>query len=695
MSLPLHQSVKGKLLTLTLIPIVLTLLALIGLTAYWTSSYVNRQLYMKVAADLSVARSTLQMMQNRQLERLQQLSNAWHVHKNLTDEQRPLLSALVNQIRDRHDFDFLRLLDMQQLEQARQNEPSLAPLIAQALEGKGIKGLSVIEQDEMQRVHPDLAEQATIQVVPTPRARPSDKSRETRAMFVRTLYPVFDANGDPAYLLDGGVMLNHNLQFVDTIRELVYGPDTLPEGGIGTVTLFLDDTRITTNVPAPGSQLTDTLQERAIGTRISEEVYNRVLGEELMWLDRAFVVSDWYVSAYEPIYDLHNQLIGVLYAGFSEGPFIRAYLRTLLELGAILAIILLISALLVWRSASRLFAPVKRIHQSVMEVRAGNNQARIGRLETGDEMADLAHHFDAMLNELDARQSTIRQSAERLEHLVEERTLSLTRKTLELEEHIELLKATREELFTKEKLAVLGELTAGIAHEINNPAAVILGHMDLLQAELGPDAADVQEEIDTVIEQVYRIQAIINNLLQYSRPDQVIDQLQVIDINRTIEDTEALVRHALDKKGIGIALDFTEICDVEGNRQQIQQVLINLLLNAANAMEHTGDILVRTRPWHAPDGAEGVCIHVEDYGQGISEAVLDKIFDPFFTTREGGNGLGLSISRSLTRRYGGDLRVKSTPGHGSTFTVLLRAKALIRHDDEATMQQLLAGLGVA
>lgn len=694
MKLP-RRSVKGKLLTLTLLPIFLTLAALLGLTAYWTTTYTDRHLYMKVAADLAVARSTLDMMQERQLERLVQMANAWRFHDELVQRDRQRLEKLVEIIRQHHGFDFLRLLDVQDVPQIEREQPSLFGLLSGVAKGDSFSGLSVINAAELQDWHENLAQRARIQVLPTPRARPSVKRIEDRAMLVRSLHPITDSEGKVLFLLDGGVLLNHNLGFVDTIRDLVYGPGALPEGGLGTVTLFLDDTRISTNVPGLGFAEGGSRVERAIGTRISQEVGDRVLVEQGVWLDRAFVVNDWFISGYEPIYDLRGDLIGVLYAGFSEGPFFAQYLKTLSELGITLLLVLLISAFLVWQGANRLFAPVKQMHDSVMAVRAGQQQARIGPLDTGDEMTDLAHQFDAMLDELDARQQKIQAAAEELERKVEERTLSLQQKTQDLQEHIELLKATRAQLFTKEKLAVLGELTAGIAHEINNPAAVILGHMDLLQAELGPSAAVVQEEIDTVIEQVYRIRAIINNLLQYSRPGQMVDQLQTLEVNRVVRDTLALVRHALDKQGVEVEQQYDRaVGKVQGNRQQLQQVLVNLLLNGVHALAGPGGMQLSTHPWQTAEGLPGVEIRVCDEGAGMTEEVLARIFEPFFTTREAGNGLGLSVSRSLIRRYGGDIGVVSEAGKGSCFSVYLPETASINEEDEATMRQLLSGLGV-
>ncbi|WP_151669353.1 ATP-binding protein [Nitrincola schmidtii] len=694
MSIPWRYSVRGKLLTLILLPILLTFAALIGLTAYWTTTYSDRQLYMKVASDLAVARSTLQLMQDRQLERLEQLSQTLSIHPYLIEGSLQDLQPLIDDIIERQGLDFLYLIPIEQLIAEQSLRPSIKNRIDELLNGESINGLSVIDQAELETIDPALNQRVLVNVLDTPRAISSDKSLETRGMFVRTLHPIHNHTGELLYVLDGGLLLNHNLEFVDRIRDLVYGQDALPEKGIGTVTLFLDDVRITTNVPAEHLEQPSRDFVRAIGTRISAEVHEQVLVHERIWIDRAFVVNDWFISAYEPIYSLNDQLIGVLYAGFSESPFISMYRRNLGELGITLGLIMLISGYFVWRSAYRLLSPIKRIHRSVMAVRKGDADTRIGQLKAENEFADLAQQFDSMLDELAARQEVIQQAAEKLEQKVELRTHSLKRKTLELEKHIELLNATRAELFTKEKLAVLGELTAGIAHEINNPAAVILGHIDLIQSELGENSV-VQDEIDTVIEQVYRIRAIINNLLQYSRPGQVIDQMQPLDINTVVQDTVSLVRYALDKKGISVERDFGDLPSAEGNRQQVQQVLVNLMLNAANAMPTQGRIWLTTRPWQTDDGELGVQIQVRDEGVGMSEEVRQRIFEPFYTTRENGNGLGLSISRSLAKRYGGDIKVESTLGKGSQFTIYLRHKARLNQEDEETMRQLLSGLGVA
>ncbi|MCD8514014.1 MAG: cache domain-containing protein [Nitrincola sp.] len=393
-------------MTLILLPILLTFAALIGLTAYWTATYSDRQLYMKVASDLAVARSTLQMMQDRQLEQLEQLSHTLSLHPYLNEQEVSKLDQFIDEIRTRQGFDFLKLIPIEELLKQEHLRPSIQPQMGQLLGGEGIKGLSVLDQNELAVTAPELKQSVIIDVLDTPRAVPSDKQQETRGLFVRSLVPIKDASGKLVYILDSGRLLNHNLEFVDQIRDLVYGKDALPENGIGTVTLFLDDVRITTNVPAEHLDQPSRDFIRAIGTRISAEVYEEVLVHERVWLDRAFVVTDWFISAYEPIYDMNQQLVGVLYAGFSESPFISMYRRNLGELGITLSLIMLLSGYFVWRSAYRLLSPVKRIHQSVMAVRRGDTETRIGQLSAKNEFADLAQQFDTMLDELDARQKS-------------------------------------------------------------------------------------------------------------------------------------------------------------------------------------------------------------------------------------------------------------------------------------------------
>ena len=278
----------------------------------------------------------------------------------------------------------------------------------------------------------------------------------------------------------------------------------------------------------------------------------------------------------------------------------------------------------------------------------------------------------------------IQAAAEQLEVKVEQRTKSLQDKTEELQRNVALLNETRQQLVTNEKLTALGELTAGIAHEINNPTAVILGNMELLKYELGDQAELVAEEIELVIQQVGRISTIIRSLLQYSRPGEFNAPIEMHQVTPIVEEVLVLVRHSIQKQQVVLVKELNASCPVEVNRPQLQQVLINLVINAAHAIEAKKEpdrdrIWIRTQDWLQNDEPIGVKIEVEDEGVGISAEQLSRIFDPFYTTRKDGTGLGLSLSYGIIKRLGGTIEVKSTEGKGTVFTIGLYYKAKDEH----------------
>ena len=181
-----------------------------------------------------------------------------------------------------------------------------------------------------------------------------------------------------------------------------------------------------------------------------------------------------------------------------------------------------------------------------------------------------------MLDLLNQRKNELKAAAGELEEKVQERTASLKEKTEELELHIQLLNQTRDKLVINEKLAALGELTAGIAHEINNPTAVILGNVELMQFELGDDSQRVQEEIDAIHAQIDRVRNITRSLLQYSRQGGVQDEITWQHINPIIEESITLVKTGSKKRAIQFVTDLKAKNSVEVNRHQLLQILVNL-----------------------------------------------------------------------------------------------------------------------
>nr|WP_283102773.1 HAMP domain-containing sensor histidine kinase [Shewanella abyssi] len=668
----MQAKVRYRILILTLLPILLTLVSLVFITIYWNISYTGQQLFMKVKADLTVANSTLVSVQTTQEKRLELVMESWAFQNDFRKINfngklsREALTQHLSQTKVDIDLDFLRLISVAEAAA----DPDLRQMLPHIEADQPFSGLMVLSPSRLSRIDPVLAERAKVTVMKTQRAQEPSKTEEKRGLLSRSLLPIPDASGNVAWYLDGGILLNRDARIVDHIRDLVYDKGTLPERSIGTVTIFLDNIRISTNVPLHFFPQGDNERGRALGSLVSSEVREKVLNQGLLWVDRAFVFNDWFISAYAPLMDVQGKRIGMIYTGFSESPFIHNYLLNIIELGTILMLVLLVSGWLVYRGAYSLLQPIERIHHVVKAVQSGRN-LRIGSLglDSGNELSNLAEQFDRMLDLLQRRNTQIQAAAEQLEVKVEERTRSLQEKTEELQANVALLNETRQQLVINEKLTALGELTAGIAHEINNPTAVILGNMELLKYELGDKADVVEEEIELVIQQVGRISTIIRSLLQYSRPGEFNAPLEMHQITPIIEEMLVLVRHSIQTQEVVLSQELNASYPVQVNRPQLLQVLINIVVNAAHAIDDKGQIWIRTYDWVQRGEPVGVKIEIEDEGKGIPEEELNRIFDPFYTTRKDGTGLGLSLSYGIIKRIGGTIEVSSTVGKGSLFTI--------------------------
>ena len=502
----IRSSVRRKLLALTLFPVALVLpLALAGL-ALWGASFTYEQLYIKVNTDLAVAHDLFKRIQQDHLNQLARLSESYRFRDAVANSDHATVAGLIDRLKRESAFSFLRVMPVSEIESLDDLKPGV--------------GIQILGPEALRRIDPALADQVRLPLVQTRRARPTDRTLEDRGMLIRARHPVVNADGTIDKVLDGGVLLNNNFTFVDAIRDLVYGPGSLADGSIGTVTVFLDDVRISTNVPRQAGT-------RALGTRVSEEVSRSVLDEGEQWVNRAFVVNDWYISAYEPIVDMHGHRVGILYAGYLETPYRTALWRALGLLLLLVIGLLALYAMLAIRGAKSIFRPVEQMSAVVRATRLGKSQ-RVGEVAGQDELAELAHEFDAMLDRLEDQAAALQSWAAQLEDKVAERTAELQQRNDELQRTITVLRETRRKLVTAEKLAALGELTAGVAHEINNPTQVMLGNLDVLIAELGEQLDPVRPEIDLVVQQIYRIQGIIEKLLKYARPDEYAGYLAEI-----------------------------------------------------------------------------------------------------------------------------------------------------------------------
>jgi two-component system NtrC family sensor kinase len=234
----------------------------------------------------------------------------------------------------------------------------------------------------------------------------------------------------------------------------------------------------------------------------------------------------------------------------------------------------------------------------------------------------------------------------------------------ELEEH-------QEELLQSRKIAAIGTLTSGIAHELNNPINNIVLTAEALKEDFGEiDEAEAQGFIHDIIVQAERASDIVKGLLDFSRSER--PELEPISITAVIDDTLKLVRNQLMLSGIQVEKEITPgVPPISGDRKSLQQVFLNLFINAIQAMPDGGQLTIRVRGDHGQ-----LHVDVKDSGQGIDPAHLPHIFDPFYTTKEvgRGTGLGLSVTYGIIEKHGGHIEAHSKKGEGALFSIVLPVK---------------------
>lgn len=649
--------IRLKLTAATLIPLCVAtgVCWLIGL--YVIDSRILNQAQEKVRTDLNAARAVYQ----GEIDHIRDVVKftATNPFTSAVVEQgdRRMLRTILTPLLASEKLDILTAVDAGGRVIFRARNPAAYgdeldgdPLVGRALRGDLVAGTKVIPGDELVKEGPDLAGQATIAIVPTPHARQRDELVERAGMMMVASAPIRDRQGRIVGALYGGLLLNGNNRLVDRIKKIVFEAVEFHGRDVGTATIFLGDLRIATNVYSrPG--------ERAIGTRLSEEVYRRVMLNREKWVGRAFVVNDWYFASYEPILSLEGVPIGSLYVGMLEKP----YLEMKRELSLVFAVVLfcgsLIGIALSSFISSRLARPIKELETAARRITAGERHLQL-EIDSRDEIGELASEVAQMTRTLTQREEDIGKLNRNLEQKVQERTA-------ELEEKNRLLVKTQEDLVRAAKLADIGMLAAGVAHEINNPMAIIRGNAELLQMALADDDPN-REEVEIIAQQVNRVERIVGSLLKFARQQQ--KRLGTVAVAPLLDEILSQLGHQVSLTGIDIRRDYGAVPAIAGDADQLRQVFTNLLLNAIQAMPQGGVLTVAT----SFAAAEGTCtVAIGDTGSGIAPENLKRIFSPFFTTKGEGTGLGLSVSYGIVKDHGGNIAVASESGRGSTFRVIL------------------------
>jgi len=551
-------------------------------------------------------------------------------------QDQPAIEKLIRTLGQKHAMDFLGLTNAQGLVLSRLGSKATGdvlnddPLIGGVLSRfQPMRGSLVFSPQRLQLEGPELAARATLSVIPTTAARPTTDRERREGLVVAAAVPLWDAEKKLLGVLYGGDLLNQRYEIVDAIKQQVFPGDVYKGKEIGTVTIFLGDLRISTNVIGDDGR-------RAVGTRLSAQVCEAVLDRGETWAAPAFVVNDWYITAYEPIRDPTNKIIGVLYVGLLQAPFTHQLRVISFVFLSIIGGTTLVSLLLLLWVNALVLRPIRLVIEMAQKVISGDLTARVGIRPAG-EMGALCRAVDSMAQAVAEREELLTQ-------------------------------ATRQQIRRSEQLAAVGRLAAGVAHEINNPLTGVLTFAELLLEKENLDQQD-RKDLELIIRETKRAREIVRGLLDYARETPFVKA--PLNVNDLVRQTTQLLgkREAFQQVNIVEAL-AENLPLIEGDRHQLQQVLMNLALNACEAMPDGGTLLLGTA---AKDNQ--VIIEVTDTGCGIKPEHLDHIFEPFFTTKPvgKGTGLGLSVSVGIIQQHGGTLEVESSVGKGTTFTITLPA----------------------
>jgi len=372
-------------------------------------------------------------------------------------------------------------------------------------------------------------------------------------------------------------------------------------------------------------------------------------------------------SCYSANCHVHSKaqsVLGVLDIVYSLDGIDRTMRTNALTMGAYSLGFIIIVSLSVGFFVHRLvYVPLRDLETGAKRISSGNLEQMIP-VRSEDEFGQLAASFNAMTVALGNSQLQLREWGHTLEQKVEKRTQEL--------------RIAEAETARTEKLASVGLLAAGIAHELNNPLTGVLTFTTLLRKKM-PDGSADAEDLDLVIRETKRCATIIRRLLDFAR--EKAPEKKFTDLNLVIEDTARIIERPASFRDIEIAMDLDpDLPQVWVDADLIKQVIMNMLVNAQHAIEHEGSITVRSRrfpPQKSPEPGRPpvpmVEISIIDTGCGIPEKNLKRIFDPFFTSKEvgKGTGLGLSVSHGIVRAHGGVIEVESAVGKGSTFRIYL------------------------
>ena len=592
----------------------------------------------KVRLDLNSARVIYEGDVGDVRDAVRHAAGRFFVLESLSAGDIDRLASGLDGIRQNESLDTLTLVDTVGKVLVRARNPAVSgdsqaanDVVKWALtERRAVASTEIVPREELLKEGEELASRAAIRLAPTPKAKPTDRGQETAGMMILAAAPVLDERGSTVGILYGGKLLNRHYLLVDKIRDTVYQGEVYRGKDIGTATVFQGDLRISTNVETADGR-------RAVGTRISEEVYNRVIAVGEPWIERAFVVNDWYVTAYEPIRNISGRVIGALYVGMLEQKFVDMKNRVLLIYLGITLGGIVVAIAICYLLTMGFTRPINALAAAAQRLAAGDLMQRVLPDESTKEIGLLGTTFNMMACSIQDRDEQLRQRAQA-------------------------------EIMKSERLALIGRLAAGVAHEINNPLGGILLLSSLLLRKSKAEGTE-RENLQRIANDAERCQKIVQGLLDFARQRE--PKIEPFNVNDVVNKAISLLENQAVFHDVDIVKGLQKgLPPVGVDEGQMVQVFVNIIMNAAESMKGKGTLKVSTS--HRDDTGS-VEVAFTDTGEGIPEENLRHLFEPFFTTKEVGHGtgLGLSISHGIVVRHGGTISVNSRVGEGAAFVISL------------------------
>ena len=595
----------------------------------------------KVRHDMASAWMVYQEKLNRVKDVLHLTAKRDLIIRSLVGRDVEVLRRELERLRIEYGLDVLTVTDNKGVVLTRTRSPYQAgdfqgndELVRRALKREVVATTEIVPQEELAKDGPELVRQAYMEFVPTPMAKARPETKETSGMMLKAAVPILDINDNVLGTLYGGSLLNRNYEIVDKIKDIIFKGERYKEIDTGTATIFQWDLRISTNVK-------DKSGLRAISTRVAKDVYDQVLENGRAWVDRAFVVNDWYIAAYEPIRNLKGEIIGILYVGTLEEPYTDIRNRVIYSFFGIAflgVVMVLILAYFITRSITR---PIAELVKAT-EVIAGGDFSHEVPIQSRDEVGHLAGSFNRMTGTLKATMDEL---------------YVLNTKLQDLNRHY---------------LEMLGFVT----HELMQPIGVLKGFLVMLEDEsLGPLATQRQKQaISTMLRNVNALINMIQKYLQLGRIESGKMEVNKVHMPIFAQALQPILedeRQQINARKMEVVIENEEsFRKVEGEADPVllRIVFSNLIGNVLKYGQEGGKIWCGFR-----EEPEEFLFYVKNEGRGIPADQLTKVFEKFsrlggeLERARGGTGLGLFNSKEVVERHGGRIWAESEEGKWANF----------------------------